>query len=225
MQMTKVLSLISRMSDGAMRDALSVLDQALSMGSGKVVYDEVINMLGLVTNESLLKLTEAIIDKDVEASIKSLDEVVLGGKDIYNYTKDLITHMRNLMMAKISDNPEEILDMSVENINLVKEQAHKIRVEEIMRDIRILQEAEEQAKWSKQVRVYLELAIIKMCKIEYDTSKEVLLSRINKIEEIIKKGKISASCETIISKTLDNTKQKKPRLKISLLKYLILIQI
>ena len=210
----KSLSLIARMSDGAMRDALSILDQAISMGSGKVEYDEVINMLGLVTNESLLKLTESIIGKDVEKSIKTLDEVVFGGKDIYNYIKDLIIHMRNLMIAKISKNPEEILDMSLENINFVKEQAQKMRLEEIMRDIRILQEAEDQSKWSKQGRVYLELAIIKMCKIEYDTSKEVLLNRINKIEEIIKQGKISASRETVISKTLDNTKQKKLQVKI-----------
>lgn len=210
----KSLSLIARMSDGAMRDALSILDQAISMGSGKVDYDEVINMLGLVTNESLLKLTEAIIDKDVEKSIRALDEVVFGGKDIYNYIKDLIIHMRNLMIAKISKNPEEILDMSSENINFVKIQAEKIRLEEIMRAIRILQEAEEESKWSKQGRVYLELAIIKMCKIEYDTSKEVLLSRINKMEEIIKKGKISVSCETVDSKLVDNINQKKPEVKI-----------
>jgi DNA polymerase-3 subunit gamma/tau len=210
----KSLSLIARMSDGAMRDALSVLDQAISMGNGKVEYDEVIDMLGLVTNESLLKLTEAIIDKDVENSIKALDEVVFGGKDIYNYIKDLIIHMRNLMIAKISKNPEDILDMSLENINLVKEQAHKIRLEEIMRDIRILQEAEDQSKWSKQGRVYLELAIIKMCKIEYDTSKEVLLSRINQMEEIIRQGKISVSCETVVSKEGANVKPKKPQVKV-----------
>lgn len=210
----KSLSLIARMSDGAMRDALSILDQAISMGNGKVEYEEVINMLGLVTNESLLKLTEAIIDKDVEKSIKVLDEVVFGGKDIYNYVKDLIMHMRNLMIAKISKRPEEILDMSLENINFVKQQAQKIRLEEIMRAIRILQEAEEESKWSKQGRVYLELAIIKMCKIEYDTSKEVLLTRINKMEEIIKQGKISVSCETVDSKPVGNAKQKNPQVKI-----------
>jgi len=210
----KSLNLIARMSDGAMRDALSILDQAISMGDGKVEYDGVINMLGLVTNESLLKLTDAIIDKDVEKSIRVLDEVIFGGKDIYNYIKDLIMHMRNLMIAKISKNPEEILDMSLENINFVKQQAEKIRLEEIMRAIRILQEAEEESKWSKQGRVYLELAVIKMCKIEYDTSKEVLLSRINNMEEIIKQGKITVACETVDSKPVANTKKKKSQVKI-----------
>jgi len=197
----KSLNLIARMSDGAMRDALSILDQAISMGNGKVEYDEIINMLGLVTNDHLLKLNDAIIDKDVEKSMKIVDDIVFSGKDIYNFIKEMISHMRNLMMVKISKNPEEILDMSVENIESLKEQAQKIRVEELMRNIRILQESEEQSKWSKQSRIYLELAIIKLCKIEYDTSKEVLLSRINKLEEALKSGKIAvAPSETLPEK-------------------------
>ncbi|MGY0373868.1 DNA polymerase III subunit gamma/tau [Clostridium sp. JNZ J1-5] len=186
----KSLSLIARMSDGAMRDALSILDQAISMGNGKVDYEKVINMLGLITNENLVKLTDSIIDKNAEKSMKVIDDMVYGGKDINLFIKDMIHHMRNLLMIKISQNPEEILDMSEENIDIIKEQASKIRIEEIMRCIRILQESEEQAKWSKQSRIYLELAVIKMCKIEYDTSKEVLLARINKLENIIKEGNI-----------------------------------
>lgn len=189
------LKLISRMSDGAMRDALSVLDQAISMGGGKVEYESVLAMLGVVSIESLIKITDCIIEKNVEASIRTLDEIAQSGKDIYNFIKDMITHMRNLMMVKITQKPEEVLDMSAENIELLKNQAQKIRVEEIMRIIRILQETENQSKWSKQSRIYLELALIKMCKIEYDTSKEVLLARINKIEETIRKGEIKVSCE------------------------------
>lgn len=186
----KSLKLIARMSDGAMRDALSILDQAIAMGNGKVDYEQVVNMLGLVTNENLLKLTDSIIDKNVEASMKIIDDIVYAGKDINLFIKDMIHHMRNLMMVKISQKPEEVLDMSEENIELIKEQSGKVRIEEIMRCIRIFQECEEQAKWSSQSRIYLELAVIKMCKVEYDTSKEVLLARINKLENMIKEGNI-----------------------------------
>ncbi len=189
----KSLQLIARMSDGAMRDALSVLDQAISMGNSKVDYDELINMLGLVTNDNLLKLTDALIDKNVERSMRAVDDIVISGKDIYNFIKEMISHVRNLMMVKVSNNPEEILDMSLENIQIIKEQAQKIRMEELMRIIRILQETEEQSKWSKQTRIYLELAIIKICKIEYDTSKEVMLARINKLEEAIKNGQVTVT--------------------------------
>ncbi|KEI13680.1 DNA polymerase III subunit gamma/tau [Clostridium novyi B str. ATCC 27606] len=209
----KSLSLIARMSDGAMRDALSILDQSISMGNGKVDYDQVINMLGLVTNDNLLKLTNAIIDKDIENSIRIIDDVVYAGKDINLFIKDMIHHMRNLMMVKVSQNPEDVLDMSEENINFLKEQSKKIRIEEIMRCIRILQECEEQSKWSKQGRIYLELAIIKMCKIEYDTSKEVLLSRLNKLENIIKEGNITI--DTNISNIKNQFAENKSVKKVS----------
>ena len=186
----KSLNLIARVSDGAMRDALSILDQAISMGNGAVEYDILINMLGLVTNDHLFNLTNAVIQRNVEKSISIIDEVVYAGKDLYLFIKDLISHYRNLLMAKVTNNPEEVLDMSEENIALIKEQASRVRAEEVMRCIRILQEAEGNAKLSKQARLYLELSIIKMCKIEYDTSNEVILSRINKLEEGLKNGSL-----------------------------------
>ena len=186
----KSLNLIARVSDGAMRDALSILDQAISMGNGAVEYDVLINMLGLVTNDHLFNLTNSVIQRNVEKSISIIDEVVYAGKDIYLFIKDLIAHYRNILMAKVTNNPEEVLDMSEENIALIKEQASKIRAEEVMRYIRILQETESNAKISKQVRLYLELAVIKMCKIEYDTSNEVILTRINKLEEGLKNGSL-----------------------------------
>ncbi|WP_291583766.1 DNA polymerase III subunit gamma/tau [Clostridium sp. UBA6640] len=189
----KSLKLVSRISDGAARDALSILDQAISMSDGRVEYENIVQMLGLMTNEGLIKLTDAVIDKDIEKSIREINEIVQLGKDIHLFIKDMTTHMRNLMMIKISDSPDEVLDMSIENIELLKNQAHKIRVEEIMRYIKILQETEENSKYSKQGRIYLELAVIKMCKIEYDTSMEIMLSRLNKIEESIKNGTIKVS--------------------------------
>ena len=189
----KSLELISRVSDGAMRDALSILDQAIAMGDGSVHYDSVVGMLGLVTNEYLFNITSAIIERNIQKAMNIIEEVVYAGKDINLFIKDLTGHFRNLLMAKVTNNPEEVLDMSMENINLIKEQGSRIRVEEIMRDIRILQEAEGNAKISKQARLYLELATIKMCKIEYDTSSEVILARINRLEEVIKSGKIQVA--------------------------------
>ncbi len=194
----KSLALICRVSDGAMRDALSILDQSISMGDGKVDYDELVSMLGLVTNDHLLKITDAVIEKNIEKTMRVIEDIVFSGKDMSLFIKDLTSHFRNLLMVKVTNNPEEVLDMSEENIELVKGQGERLRIEEIMRDIRILQECEESSKVSKQARLYMELAAIKMCKIEYDTSKEVIISRINRIEEAIKSGKIAvrAKAET-----------------------------
>ena len=191
----KSLELISRVCDGAMRDALSILDQAIAMGDNEINYNDLVSILGLVTNEYLFDITNAVIDRNVEKSMKIIEDIVYAGKDVLLFLKELIGHFRDLLMIKVTNNPEEVLDMSLENITLVKEQGRKIRVEEIMRAIRILQEAEANAKASKQSRLYLELAVIKICKIEYDTSNEVILSRLNRMEEYIKSGKIQVSAQ------------------------------
>ncbi len=209
----KSLHLIGRMSDGAMRDALSILDQAISMGEGKVQYDNVLDMLGLVTNENLIRLTDAIIGRDIDRSMKVVDEVVYSGRDIYNFIRDMISHMRNLLIVKVSQTASDILDMSDENIELLRDQASSIRVEEIMRNIRILQDTEEQTKWIKQSRIYLELAVIKMCKIEYDTSKEVVLARLNRLEESYRQGEVKVSCERIIEREQAPAAAEKPNLQ------------
>lgn len=187
------LDLVARVSDGAMRDSLSILDQAISIGDGKVDYDELVSMLGLVTNDNLFKIVDSIIRRDIESAMEIIEELVLTGKDMSLFIKDLIVHYRNLLMIKVTSNPEEVLDTAEENIEKLKVQGAKLKVEEIMRCIRIVQECDEEAKLSKQARVYLELAVIKMCKIEYDTSKEVMLARINKLEHMIKSGNIQVN--------------------------------
>ena len=201
------LNLIARVSDGAMRDSLSILDQAISMGNGNVDYNTVVSMLGLVTNEHLFNLTNAVIQRSVEKSIGIIEDVIYSGKDIYLFIKDLITHYRNLLMAKVTNNPEEVLDMSEENIALIKEQSARLRAEEIMRCIRILQEAENNAKLSKQARLYCELAVIKMCKIEYDTSNEVMLTRLNRLEESLRNGSIKVATASKEVTQISNSKQ------------------
>ncbi|WP_368235784.1 DNA polymerase III subunit gamma/tau [Clostridium perfringens] len=218
----KSLDLVARVSDGAMRDSLSILDQAISIGDGKVDYDELVSMLGLVTNDNLFKIVDSIIKRDIESAIEIIEELVLTGKDMTLFIKDLIVHYRNLLMIKVTSNPEEVLDTAEENIEKLKVQGAKLKVEEIMRCIRIVQECDEEAKLSKQARVYLELAVIKMCKIEYDTSKEVMLARINKLEQAIRSGNIQVntnleevksqvSNETVNKKVLNNKQQNAPQ--------------
>ena len=203
----KSLNLIARVSDGAMRDSLSILDQAISMGNGAVEYSSVVSMLGLVTNEYLFTLTNNVIERNIEKCISTIEEIITSGKDAYLFIKDLIEHYRNLLMAKVTNNAEEVLDMSEENIALIKEQTARLRAEEIMRCIRILQEAEGNAKVSKQARLYLELSIIKMCKIEYDTSNEVILTRLNRLEENLKNGNIAVAVKEGVRAEADSMKK------------------
>ena len=121
----KSLDLVARVSDGAMRDSLSILDQAISIGDGKVDYDELVSMLGLVTNDNLFKIVDSIIKRDIESAMEIIEELVLTGKDMTLFIKDLIVHYRNLLMIKVTSNPEEVLDTAEENIDCYVEETFK----------------------------------------------------------------------------------------------------
>lgn len=195
------LDLIARISDGAMRDALSIMDQAISMGEGKLEYEDLLDMLGLSGQENLFRLSEAMLSKNVKESIRILDEVVDGGKDPYSFTKDLIMHFRNILVAKIMPNPEEVIDLSKEDIEVIKRQGDIASNEVITRIIRNLQKAEEQAKFSKQSRIYLELAIISLTKNELDASSESMLGRLSIIEDFLRRGQFKEKGNDEASKT------------------------
>lgn len=187
----KTLELIARVSDGALRDAVSILDQCMSMSQGQIEYSDVSGMLGLVANEFLFKLIDAMIEKDVEGAVKIIDDVILNGKDVMQFIKDLSVHFRNLLMVKVSKKPEGLVDLSDDSLLLLKEQAKKLRSEEIMRGINIIVDAENNGKYTSQPRILLEMAVIKFCKREYDTSPEMILNRINLLEDKIKSGAIA----------------------------------
>lgn len=184
----ETLDLISRVSDGAMRDALSILDQAIAMSDGKVEYDRVSEMLGLTSNEYLFNLVDCMINRDIEGAIKTIDDVILSGKDVMQFIKDMTKHFRNLLLAKVSKNPDEILDLNKDTINRLVEQSRKLRSEEIMRAVSLFVEAENSTKITNQWRILLEMTVIRYCKREYDTSVETVITRLNTLEEKIKEG-------------------------------------
>ena len=135
-----------------------------------------------------------LLKEVLKKAIEIIEDVIYSGKDIYLFIKDLIAHYRNLLMVKVTNNPEEVLDMSEENIALIKEQGAQFKsrrnnemYKNTSRSRRIM------LKLSKQARLYLELAVIKMCKIEYDTSNEVMLARLNKLEESLRNGNIKVA--------------------------------
>jgi DNA polymerase III subunit gamma/tau len=209
----KTLKAIARLSDGAMRDALSVLDQCMSMSSGKIEYEDIAAMLGLTSYDHIFKLTDLMIEKNIEAVINEVDEVIFSGKDIVQYIKDLIKHFRNLIMVKISKKPNEIIDLSEDVILSLQEQAKKIRNEELMRGINIFADAENDCKTTSQPRIRLEMALIKFCRRELDASPEMLLHRISVLEEKLKTGdfviaKTEQSKQEALNKlnSLENTK-------------------
>ena len=176
----RVLNLIASNSDGAMRDALSLLDQCISFSGERLDYEDALAILGIANKDLIFQMVDDIKRKDLEAALKTIDEIIYGGKDINQFIKDLINHYRNLMVVKASKDYNAGLDL--DNIDNYIGQSKSMEMDYILRSLEILTEAESQAKWSTQPRVLLELATIKLVNIEEELS---LLDWIEKLEAYI----------------------------------------
>ena len=109
----RVLSLIARNADGAMRDALSLLDQCVSYEDKNISYEDAINILGIANRDLIFNMVDDIKEKRLEKVLMTVDEIIQEGKDIQQFIKDLIDHFRNLMIVKSSKNPSNILDRKI----------------------------------------------------------------------------------------------------------------
>ena len=182
------LELIARNSDGAMRDALSILDQCLSFSEDEITYDYVVSILGIVNNDLMFSIIDDIISGSTEHVLDRLDEVIKEGIDVKQLIKDMILHFRNLMVAKTSENLENSIDGTEELIEKLKEQSKSIELEKIITLLNILSETENKCKWSAQPRIILEVDLIKMLNLPSEMNLESLIERIDRLESQIKSG-------------------------------------
>jgi len=157
------LSLIASNADGSVRDGLSLLDRCVS-GEKHVSRDDVLFLLGMAGPETYLKLTAQVLEKDVSGALLTLSETLSEGKEVLQVTRDWVEHFRNLMIIKYSKNPENVLNLSLENIARLKEQSDNISVDALSKGITILSQTLNDARWAPKPRILLELAIIELCK-------------------------------------------------------------
>lgn len=154
------LKLLSNCADGSVRDGLSILDQVLASGEKTVDRDKVLEYVGAAGEDFFIDLTELVSLKKVAEALVLLDGVLADGKDVKQLMKDWTAHYRNLMITKFIKSPEDMLNMSTENIRRIQEQSMHISLEEINDAIIRLSKTINDARWSTQPRILLELAIV-----------------------------------------------------------------
>ena len=185
----KALRFVAKTADGSMRDALSLLDQCIAFHFGQqLTYDKVLDVLGAVDTEVFGRLLRLVINKDVSGCIKLLEEVVMQGRELTQFVTDFSWYLRNLLLVKTSDNMEEMLDLSRDNLKRLKEEAQDMDMDTILRYIRIFSSLAAQMKYAAQKRILVEIALIKLCKPEMEASQDSLLDRIRSLEEKLEQG-------------------------------------
>lgn len=189
----RALNLIARNSQGALRDALSILDQCMSFSDNNIHYKDVVDLLGTVNVEQIFEMADYVIKEDTKKCLEILNEFVIWGKDIKNMIDDLIDHFRNLMVCKVSHDLDEIISLPEEIIDKLKLQASTIEINDIIRILNILSTTQGDIKTSSNPRILAEVSIMKLSQPMFDDSKESLLKRISNLEDVIRNGKINIS--------------------------------
>lgn len=180
----RALRYVARAADGSMRDALSILDQCVAFHFGeKLTYDNVLEVLGAVDNRVFSKLFQAVLASDTKACIREIEEMIIQGRDLSQLVNDFVWYMRNLLIAKTTDEPGDMLDMSEENLAVLKEEAAGVDTETLMRYIRIFSELSGQLRYASQKRILVEIAFIKLTTPSMEQNLDSILQRITLLEQ------------------------------------------
>ena len=216
----KAVRYIARMADGSMRDSLSLLDQCVAFYLGETLtYDHVLEVLGAVDTEVFSRLLRELLNLDVRKVIETVDELVMQGRELSQLAADFTWYLRNLMLVRSSEDMEDVLDVSSENLARLKEEAQMVDDETLMRYIRVFADLTNQLKYATQKRVLLEVTLIKLCRPAMDQNLDALSDRIRAIEKQMEQGAFQVVQAAPTAYTpLDETpaRKKKPELPAAL---------
>lgn len=197
----KAIRYIAKAADGSMRDALSLLDQCIAFYLGeKLTYEKVLENLGAVDTDIFSDLLRKILRQDTAGAVRTLEEIILQGKEMGQFVTDFIWYLRNLLLISSSEHPEDAVDVSAENLEKMKEESAMLDAETLMRYIRIFSELSNQIKYASQKRVLVEIALIKLCQPVMETNLDSLYDRVRVLEEKLEHGVMmpAAQIETTV---------------------------
>lgn len=190
--------LVAELGDGSMRDAISILDRCAAFG-GELNTERISEITGIVSGKQLFEIADAVADDNTKTALFTADEILRTGKEPQNLLENLIEHYRGLLICKSTDEPAPILEKTEQAAARYSSQAEKYSVERLLYSIKALGEYLAQAKRMPNPKIAVEMAIIKLCNLNYSSDVDVLLARIEKLESklaSISMGDVSAVYET-----------------------------
>lgn len=182
--------LIARLADGALRDALSILDQCF--GRSKDVTEQVVSeTAGLVGREHLFELTDAIKAGDSSKALEIVDRLYRSSKDMARLSEELSSHFRSMMLIKTMKNARGILAVPESEFAGLEKQALSTPLPVILHAMETMQNALEKMYRGGDRRTVFEMAILRLCTPQLDSSADAILRRIEALEHGVPKAKQS----------------------------------
>ena len=198
------LNIIAVLSEGAMRDALSILERCIQDGENKIDEDKIKDLVGIPKISFVNSITEAIIDYDIDKALKSMDDILNEGKDLNNFLWEIIKYIKDILIYKSSKKADLYSEDEIANINAISE---KVTKEKLVNLIYELSKLETDMKWSTQKTIMFQAGIIKLCSNEFDSSSNIE-ERVDKIEKYLKSGRVAVNTMQVpVSATTVNQTQ------------------
>lgn len=188
---TKGLVEISTVAAGSMRDAQSLLDQVIAYSGKKIDIDSVESVLGIVGGTTLELFAERLIKREPAELIALVHEVANQGKDLGLFCRSMMEYLRNLLMVKVSRNPENLLNTHTCDLSVLKKQAEGFNADELQQMFTILTRAETEMKRSSLGQMVFEMAILRLTETRSFKSIDDLIHKINQAEVEVQPARLA----------------------------------
>lgn len=179
------LELIAREAGGSMRDALSLLDQIMAGSRGEIEHGQVLDMLGVVDREVLFDITTALIRQDVAPLLEVVDQVYRRGTDIKKFYADLLEHLRNLMVIKMGDRTDTLVDLPAREIERMGKQVADVPTSFLGQLFELLFKDEVTVRLSPEPKLALEMVLFKIARIEPALSIDTLIEKLDQLKNAV----------------------------------------
>lgn len=181
------LNMIAESADGSLRDAQSLLDQAVSFSGENISDEDLKEILGAISREILFDFSSAILDEEPDRIFPLVESVIERGYDLRFFYKELIQHFRNLLLVKSVKNPKELLALSDEDIKALLQEAENSSSDDFLRYLVALQQGEQGLKFSSHPRIYLEAQLVKLCHFKKIVPLEDIIQDIEALKKEFKR--------------------------------------
>ena len=205
----RALLSITQESEGSLRDAQSLLDQVISYGGREIRDEDIVEVLGLIDRKILNDTIEAIADRNPERCIEMIERVYDYGVDLQHFCRELLQYLRHLILIKVSQHPEGLMELLEEEMEILKKQAEKFEFDQLNHLFNLLLKGEEEIAQSTFPRTMLEMTLIRMATFRPLLPIDDILKKLEGFEKYHSEGEPSQSVEPSLPVEIMNSRNAK----------------
>ena len=182
------LRVLAREAEGSMRDAQSLLEQMIAFSGKSIADEDLLEVLGVIDRQDLLGTAAAILEGDPVRCLETIERLYLHGHDLRRFCQELAEHFRNLLVMKLSNEPQKLVDLTVAELAELKEQADKVSSSTLQQFFHFLLRGEEEIRRSSNPKLVLEMSLLRLVQLPQVMDMDKVIAQMQKLEQRIATG-------------------------------------